>query len=860
MGMESFFDTPLVNGTAYPVLQVDPKAYRFRVLNAANDRFWNLQLYEADPAADTEVRMVPAEASAVGAYEGWVADGREGGLPDPTLVGPDMIQIANEGGFLPSPVVLKSRPISWNLDVTNFNVGNVDGGTLMLGPAERADIVVDFSAFAGKTLILYNDAPAPWPAVDARYDYYTGNPDLRDAGGHDSTLPGYGPNTRTIMQIKVADVPAADPFDLVALEAAFAPTDGTEGVFRSSQEDVIVAQEPYGSAYNTTFSGVWPDWGIVRIFDKKLDFKTVDGTAVSLPLEAKAIQDEMGETFDLHYGRMAGKLGLELPNTIAGTQNFMLYGFDAPPTEIVESSVATSKIGELGDGTQIWKITQNGVDTHPMHFHLFEVQLLNRVAWDGKIIPPYPNELGWKDTVKVNPLEDTIVALRPVVPDAPWDLPNSVRMLDPTMPEGAILHGNIFDPLSNPVNPVANHLVNFGWEYVWHCHILSHEEMDMMRPMSVVVKPKAPTGLAATLHGGPTVLLSWADNSINETGFRVERATDPAFTAGLTTSAVGEGVTVYTDSTVAAGTSYFYRVAAINTVGDTFDYTVNNPQSVSFPTKTAVSAFSNTAAIGDLVIEHDAAGVTFDRWVTGYSTAYSGGGYVYSRWAGTRLDAKFTGDSIRWIGPKQPGYGMADVYIDGALVASNVDCYAAAPGTLSAVIWQSAALADGPHTISIRLAGNKNAASSGNVVVVDRFEVTGTAPAGGGSRIDDTAASPGYTGTWISAINPTYYNTTYSYSRWVGAAFSATFNGTRVAWIGPKTTNYGIAEVWIDGVVVATVDQYKPNPAAQGWREVVWESGLLAPGAHTLQIRPTGTMNPASTAANIVIDAIDVTP
>jgi hypothetical protein len=354
--------------------------------------------------------------------------------------------------------------------------------------------------------------------------------------------------------------------------------------------------------------------------------------------------------------------------------------------------------------------------------------------------------------------------------------------------------------------------------------------------------------------------LTWTDTSANETGFRIERATDPAFTAGLTTFTVGEGVTVYTDSSVALATDYYYRVAAINTVGDTFDYTVANPQSIGFPTKTAASPFSNTAVIGDLALEHDAAGVSFDRWVTGYSTAYSGGGYVYSRWAGTRLDAKFTGDSISWIGPKQPAYGMADVYIDGVLAASNVDCYAAAPGTLSATIWQSATLADGPHTISIRLTGAKNAASTGNVVVVDRFEVTGAAPAGGGNRIDDTAALPGSTGTWITAANPTYYNQTYRYSRWVGAALTATFNGTRVAWIGPKTPNYGMAEVWIDDVMVATVDQYKPNLAAQGWREVVWESGLLAPGAHTVQIRPTGTMNPASTAANIVIDALDVMP
>ncbi|MRR10938.1 hypothetical protein EG835_00235, partial [bacterium] len=508
----------------------------------------------------------------------------------------DMIQTANEGGFLPSPVVLKSRPLSWNLDVTNFNVGNVDGGTLMLGPAERADVIVDFSQYAGKTLIVYNDAPAPWPAGDPRYDYYTGNPDFTESGGHASTLVGYGPNVRTIMQIKVAASPAGDPFDLAALEAAFTATDTTQGVFRSSQEDVIVAQEPYGPAYNTTFSATYPDWGIVRIFDKQLNFKTVDGTAVTMPLQAKAIQDEMGETFDPVYGRMAGKLGLELPNTIAGVQNFMLYGYEAPPTEIVDSSVSGTQIGSLGDGTQIWKITQNGVDTHPIHFHLFEVQLLNRVAWDGKIVLPEPNELGWKDTLKVNPLEDTVVALRPVVPQVPFDLPNSVRMLDPTMPEGAVLMGNIFDPLGNPVNPVVNKLVNFGSEYMWHCHILSHEEMDMMRPIAVVVKPKDPTGLVPTL-GIKAITLAWADNSLNETGFVVERATDPGFTAGLTTFAVGENVTTFVDTTVTSAQTYYYRVFARNVVGDVTDYTVNNPQAVGFPSRTATSAASTAPAI-----------------------------------------------------------------------------------------------------------------------------------------------------------------------------------------------------------------------------------------------------------------------
>ncbi len=48
-GAEAFMDTPMINGTAYPKLTVAPEKYRFRILNAAHDRFVNLQLYVASP-------------------------------------------------------------------------------------------------------------------------------------------------------------------------------------------------------------------------------------------------------------------------------------------------------------------------------------------------------------------------------------------------------------------------------------------------------------------------------------------------------------------------------------------------------------------------------------------------------------------------------------------------------------------------------------------------------------------------------------------------------------------------------------------------------------------------------------------
>ncbi len=60
---------------------------------------------------------------------------------------------------------------------------------------------------------------------------------------------------------------------------------------------------------------------------------------------------------------------------------------------------------------------------------------------------------------------------------------------------------NNVDPQGNPTSPIVNQLVNFGWEYVYHCHILSHEEMDMMRPVSVALPPNAPGTPTFTFTG-----------------------------------------------------------------------------------------------------------------------------------------------------------------------------------------------------------------------------------------------------------------------------------------------------------------------------------------------------------------------
>ncbi|HEY6445309.1 MAG TPA: multicopper oxidase [Acidobacteriaceae bacterium] len=108
---EFFGELPVVNGAIYPYLEVEPRAYRLRVLNAANSRFFHLCLNLAEHVTDV-----------------------------PSLV--SFHQIGSDGGFLSAPVEMKR---------------------LLLGPAERADLIVDFSSHPGRTLTLQNNAASPYP-------------------------------------------------------------------------------------------------------------------------------------------------------------------------------------------------------------------------------------------------------------------------------------------------------------------------------------------------------------------------------------------------------------------------------------------------------------------------------------------------------------------------------------------------------------------------------------------------------------------------------------------------------------------------------------------------------------------------
>jgi len=374
---EMFGDTMLVNGTVFPVATVDARRYRLRVLNACQARFLNLQLYVADTSKDGITynnKGVPVNAA-----------------------GPSFMVIGAEGGFLPRPVTVPAVQPFNPLMLTNVL------SNLVTAPAERWDLIVDFKGFAGKSLILYTDAPAPFPMAAAGTDFcaFTG-----------TTRPGFGPDTRIMMKFNVVAAASADP--PLAISPA---TDLSSGI-----DPFLV---PLGA-------------GILN-------------GAVNPPPGTPVRQLTLNESFD-SLGRLIQLVG---PNTL----NPMMPGtygreYMDTPTENVRAGA-----------TEVWQIANLTGDTHPIHFHLVNCQVIARQPFNAAKYtgtPVYtgparladPTETGWKETVKMHPGEVTTVIMKFVLPTVPFTVPSSPR--------------------------------TGGAEYVWHCHILEHEEHDMMRPLVVI--------------------------------------------------------------------------------------------------------------------------------------------------------------------------------------------------------------------------------------------------------------------------------------------------------------------------------------------------------------------------------------
>jgi spore coat protein A len=277
------------------------------------------------------------------------------------------------------------------------------GPNMIYAPGERADFIVDFTGLSGKSFILYTDAPGPFPCGDPRTDFYSGN------ANSVTTRPGFGPDTRIMMKFVVG--PASGPNDV--------PLAITGAQLRAGLDPFIV-------------QGLAVQNGVLNL----------------PPYTVRQLT--LNEAFD-SLGRLIQLMGTDALNpALPGS-----YGrqYMSGATEVVPNG-----------NIEVWQIANLTGDTHPIHFHLVNVQVLARQPFNmakyagapiytGPARNPDPTEFGWKETVRMNPGEVTTIVAKFVVPPTPFSVPPSPR--------------------------------TGGAEYVWHCHILEHEEHDMMRPLII---------------------------------------------------------------------------------------------------------------------------------------------------------------------------------------------------------------------------------------------------------------------------------------------------------------------------------------------------------------------------------------
>lgn len=343
---EAFFNTMVVNGRTWPQLEVQARKYRLRLLNGCNSRFLILKL-AMDPLAPRPV--VPVAAS--------------------------FHQIGSDGGLLPEPVEREE---------------------LLLGPAERADVIVDFSAFPpGTEIYLINEGPdEPFGGGEPGVDF---DPADLDTTGQ---------------VMKFAVVPLRKP-DKSAIPSELPPvpplmSTNTRKVSLNEEESQEVCVLVKTNGMIEQISGVEPG-----------------------PHFAEDCEAAGGEVF----GPTAGLLGTVDVNGV---------GVPLLWSEAITENPAL-------DATETWEIYNFTEDAHPIHLHLVQFQVIDRQLFDGMSYGPAPGEEGYKDTVIAYPGEVTRIR-------ALFDI------------EGL---------------------------YVWHCHILEHEDNEMMRPYCVGDAESCPVPIAA---------------------------------------------------------------------------------------------------------------------------------------------------------------------------------------------------------------------------------------------------------------------------------------------------------------------------------------------------------------------------
>ena len=392
---ESFFNVMVVNGVSWPSLDVAQALYRFRLLDGCNSRFLNLSMFEvnADGTLGAEVPFYQ-----IGAEQGLL----------PNVV---KVETGKKTTFCQNttaPCTAAGTDV-----VTTFEDGQT---ALLMGLAERADVIVDFRGMADGTVVrMINTAP------DAPFG---GFPDIPADPGTTGQVMEFVVNTALNGKSPTdpgGAHPATAPQDLVL--SLPDPNDPASGGIQTTVQDLALLEESSALVCaNVTLSGT----------------VTYDPNATpGSPNEPEVCLNKNGKVAkSLPFAPKAAVLGINGSGGGAVT----LWG-DPIHTNPALNSTET---------WELWNWTEDG---HPIHLHLVKFKVLNREPFDpdtgdpsGDVRPPEATEAGWKDTVIAYPGEVTRL-------NATFDIAGL---------------------------------------YVWHCHIVEHEDNEMMVPYCVGTKSTSP--------------------------------------------------------------------------------------------------------------------------------------------------------------------------------------------------------------------------------------------------------------------------------------------------------------------------------------------------------------------------------
>lgn len=238
---------------------------------------------------------------------------------------------------------------------------------------------------------------------------------------------------------------------------------------------------------------------------------------------------------------------------------------------------------------------------------------------------------------------------------------------------------------------------------------------------------------------------------------------------------------------------------------------------LSAGTGIAFSAFQYVSSVWEEVPSSESGiAYTRDDWQlfgNSYASDVEGASFEYS----------FTGGGVKWLGSKDVNCGIAKVYIDDTLV-DTVDTYATET-LASTVLYETADLFPGNHTIKVEVSGDKNPVSSGTTLI----------------SLGLQQLQPKW--TWVSPSDPLMWYSS-SVSAWntqspseykatvAGAYFECTLECASIAWMGSKWGGRGQADVYLDGAYEATVDLNENL----GDLQQLWSATGLPFGEHTLKV------------------------